>query len=195
MKTNFKFLIAAALISSAQMAVAQTNTATPEAKEVDEFAKKKAETKLTEVIPTDSVPASELLMRATAWAKLEALSYKKTNATSSDSKVECIASFPVKPKELNPQVDYTGKVTMKVVIECKSSKYRYTVSEIKHVSKNGRSSGGSVDANVPECGSMGMTDVVWKKLRGEMLAGAAKVVFDLKAAMNQTPVEKNDAEW
>jgi hypothetical protein len=42
---------------------------------------------------------------------------------------------------------------------------------------------------------MGMTDVVWKKLRGEMLAGAAKVVFDLKAAMNQTPVEKNDAEW
>ncbi len=173
---------------------AQTTTPTPAAKEVDEFAKKGQETKLTEVIPTDSLAASDLLNRAKAWVKLEAPTYKKSNATSSDSKLECIASFPVKPKELNPAVDYTGKVTMKVVIECKNSKYRYTVSDIKHTSKSGTSNGGSVDNVVPDCGSMGMTDIIWKKLRGEMLTGAAKVAADIKLAMNTIAPEVAE-EW
>jgi hypothetical protein len=195
MKTPFKILFAALLLSSTNVIVAQTNTATPEAKEVDEFAKKPKETKLTEVIPTDSVPVSELMKRALAWAKLETNAYKKGQASNSDGKLELIASFPVKPKELNPQVDYTGKVTMKVVIECKVSKFRYTVSEIKHVAKNGRSSGGSVDLEVPECGSMGLTDLTWKKLKGEMLAGAAKVAADIKIAMMVTPVETKPEEW
>lgn len=170
-------------------------TPAPAEKEKDEFAKKAPETKLTEVIVTDSLPASELMNRAKEWFKEEALTYKKSNASSSGTKLECIASFPVKPKELNPQVDYTGKVTMKVVIDCKSSKYRYTISEIKHISKSGTSSGGSVDSAVPDCGSMGMTDVVWKKLRGEMLTGAAKVAFDLKAVMNATPSETAKDDW
>lgn len=195
MKTPFKILVAAVVLTTATASAQTTPTATPEAKEVDEFAKKKKETKLTEVIATDSVPVSELVKRAIAWAKLEAPTYKKGNASNSDSKVELIASFPVKPKELNPQVDYTGKVTMKVVIECKVSKYRYTVSEIKHIAKNGRSSGGSVDLDVPECGSMGMTDLVWKKLKGEMLAGAAKVANDIKIAMTNTPTETKPEDW
>jgi hypothetical protein len=195
MKTQYKFLLGIALFSQLNTSYAQTNTATPAAKEVDEFAKKKEEIKLTGVIPTDSATVAALMKRATAWAKLEAPTYKKTNATSTSSKLECIASFPVKPKEINPQVDYTGKVTMKVVIECKDSKYRYTVNEIKHISKNGRSSGGSVDLDVPECGSMGMTDIVWKKLRGEMLTGAAKVADDLKIAMSLIPAESPVDEW
>lgn len=195
MKTQYKFLLVTALFSQMNQSFAQTNTATPAAKEVDEFAKKKEEIKLTGVIPTDSAAIAELMKRATAWAKLEAPTYKKSNATSTSSKLECIASFPVKPKELNPQVDYTGKVTMKVVIECKDNRYRYTVNEIKHVSKSGNASGGSVDLEVPECGSMGMTDIVWKKLRGEMLTGAAKVVDDIKIAMSLIPNEAPLDEW
>jgi hypothetical protein len=190
-----RYLVCCVMLLACAGMSAQTNTATPSTPETDEFAKKKPETKITEVIPTDSVAASELVARAAKWIKADAEGYKKTNGTATDSKAECIASFPVKPKELNPQVDYTGKVTMKVVVECKTSKYRYTISEIKHVSKSGKSSGGSVDLEVPECGSMGMTDLVWKKLRGEMLRCAAKVAADLKAGMGKISSDVPTDEW
>jgi len=194
MRSYLKLFFASIFLINVVDVSAQTNTATPATKEVDEFAKKGQETKLTEIIPTDSLAASDLMKRAKAWVKQEASSYKKSNASSSDTKLECIASFPVKPKDLNPAVDYTGKVTMKVVIECKNSKYRYTVSDIKHISKTGATNGGSIDAVVPECGSMSMTDVVWKKLKGEMLTGASKVVADIKTAMNTIAPEGGE-DW
>jgi len=84
---------------------------------------------------------------------------------------------------------------MKVLIECKNSKYRYTISEVRHISKSGTASGGLVENEVPECGSMGMTDIVWKKLRGEALAGAAKVAADLKIGMSTIIAEVKDEEW
>jgi len=172
---------------------AQTN---PEPKkEEDEFAKKKVETKMTEVIPTDSVSADELLKRAVNWIKVETDKYKKTSGTTASAKAECSASFPVKPKELNPEVDYTGKITMKVVIECKNSKYRYTVSEIRHISKSGNTTGGNIDNVVPECGSMAMNDIVWKKLKGEALRGAALVIQDLKAGMTKLSTDVPTDEW
>lgn len=194
MAKNFKLnILTAAFIFISSFAFAQT----PEpAKQEDEFANKKVETKLTEVVPTDSLEAIELAKRAAAWIKAENLKYKKSGGTTTGSKVECVASFPVKPKELNPQVDYTGKVTMKVVIECKNSKYRYTVSDIKHTSKSGNINGGSVDNVVPDCGSMGMNDLVWRRLKGEMMRGAGQVVIDLKAAMSVIVTEqKAEDEW
>lgn len=186
-------LIATALVLMSTVSFSQTSTET--AKEEDEFAKKKPETKLMEVIPTDSLPASELVKRAVFWMKQESLKYKKTNATTTGNKVECMASFPVKPKELNPEVDYTGKITMKVVIECKDSKYRYTVSEIKHISKSGNTNGGNIDNVVPECGSMGMNEITWKKLKGQALTISAEVALDIKAGMAQEPTEAKEDEW
>lgn len=185
------------------MPAAMWSQATPEAPattgatkpEEDEFAKKKPETKITEVIPTDSVPASELLKRATNWMKAEKDKYKISNAATSGSKAECTVSFPTKPKELNPQVDYTGKITMKVVIECKDSKYRYTISEIKHISKSGKTTGGSIDNTVAECGSMGMNDLCWKRLKGEALRDAGQVALDIKTGMNTIEPETKPEEW
>lgn len=190
-KSSFLSLL---FIFASNIFMAQT-TPEPAKKEEDEFAKKKVETKLVEVIPTDSIAAGELLKRATAWIKVETDKYKKTNGTTTGSKAECLVSFPVKPKELNPQVDYTGKITMKVVIECKDSKYRYTVSEIKHTSKNGTTTGGSIDNVVPECGSMGMHELVWKKLKGEALRDAGLVVTDLKTGMTMLQPETKADEW
>jgi hypothetical protein len=163
----------------------------------DEFAvTKKKETKFTEVVTTDSLPASELLKRAVNFIKVENQHYKKTSGSTSGSKAEFIAMFPVKPKELNPQVDYTGKITMKVIIECKSSKYRYVVSDIRHLSKSGRTTAGSIDNDIPECGSMTMTDMVWKKLRAEALHNASLIVNDIKFGMNQlVPGGAQEEDW
>jgi len=196
-KNNKVNILTLLLFFVSGISFAQTATDKPAdpAKQEDEFAKKKIETKLTEVIPTDSLAATELVKRAVAWIKVETDKYKKTGGTTTGSKVECVASFPVKPKDLNPEVDYTGKVTMKVVIECKDSKYRYTVSEIKHISKTGNTNGGNIDNPVPECGSMAMNDLVWKKLKGEALRGAAQVVADLKTGMAVIATETKADEW
>jgi hypothetical protein len=162
----------------------------PQPKEEDEFAKKRAETKLTEVVPTDSMAASDLMKRAVTWIKTENLKYRKYSGTTTGTKAECTASFPIKPKELNPEVDYTGKIMMKVLIEVKNSKYRYTVYDIRHESKSGRTTAGSIDNIVPECGSQNMHDLVWKKVRGEALRDAGTVVADLKRGMSELPQEK-----
>jgi hypothetical protein len=197
MATKFKFLLlSVGMVFLSITAPAQTDEkATAQKQEEDEFAPKVVETKLTEVIMTDSVPSSELLKRAVNWIKVESDKYKKSSGTTASSKAECSASFPVKPKQLNPEVDYTGKITMKVVIECKDSKYRYTVSDIKHLSKNGRTSGGSVDNRVPECGSNAMNELVWKKLKGEALKVAGQVALDLKEGMTKLSTDVPSEEW
>lgn len=190
--TRTAFLLSLAF--SAPELTGQTAGATAP-KQEDEFARKKPETKMSEVITTDSLPASALMARAVAWIKADSDKYRKTSGTTTGNKAECMASFPVKPKELNPEVDYTGKITMKVLIECKDSRYRYTVSEIRHESKSGRTTAGSIDNIVPECGSVAMHDLVWKKLKGEALRDAAMVVSDLKKGMSEDPVEVNEDDW
>jgi hypothetical protein len=109
--------------------------------------------------------------------------YDKTNGVTTSGKAECVATFTVKPKVINPAVDYTGTVTMKVVIECKDNKYRYTVSGITHKSKTGQTTGGSIDNIVPECGSMVMSDIEWKKIKGEAIKCVNLTITDLKEAM------------
>lgn len=161
----------------------------------DDAPKKKNETKITEVVTTDSLPASELLQRAVNWVKQENNHYSKTSGATTGSKAECVVTFPVKPKELNPEVDYSGKISMKVSIECKDNKYKYTVAQIKHNSTSGKATAGSIDNKVPECGSMVMSEIVWKKLRGEALRASAKVVDDIKEGMQKSSTETVKEEW
>ena len=147
--------------------------------------KKKKETKVTEVVSStsDSIPAGEYFKRANNWLKAEKKDYEVKPGTASGSKIEFSATFLVKPKELNPEVDYNGKVTMNVLIECKDNRYKYTIYDIKHTSKTGKATGGSIDNIVPECGGMIMGEVPWKKLRGEALKLAGKVAKDIKDGM------------
>lgn len=168
-------------------------TVTPAAH--DEFAKKKQETKFTEVVTTDSLPAAELLKRAMNWIKSENPAYVISGGTSTSGKAECTISFLIKPKELNPQVDYTGKVTMKVVIECKGSKYRYTVSDIRHISKSGKTTGGSIDSFYPECGSQIMPEILWKKIKGEAIRDAGVIVVAIKDAMKIDSSTGSKEDW
>ncbi len=161
----------------------------------DDEPKLKKETKLTEVIVTDSASLSELLKRAVNWVKVESARYGKTNGVSTGAKAECTITFPVKPKELNPVCDYEGKIVMRAIIECKDNKYRYTISNIKHVSKSGRASAGSIDNVVPECGSMIMIDLTWRKLKGEALGKAGWVASDIKEAMKIKSSEGTKDEW
>ncbi len=164
-------------------------------KPADDAPKKKEEIKVTEVVQTDSLPASELLQRAVNWVKVESKQYGKTSGVTTGSKAECTATFPCKPKELNPETDYTGKISMHIAIECKDNRYKYTVSQIKHISASGKTSAGAIENKVPECGSMAMGDIIWKKLKGEALKDASKVVEDLKEGMKKDSKDVEKEEW
>lgn len=127
--------------------------------------------------------SSEILKRAVNWVKIENPKYTKSNGVNSGSKAECVVTCKYKPKELNPQADVEGTITMHMSIEAKDGKYRYTISKITHNSKNADMSGGDLYSEVPKCGSMKLPPDLWKKIKSEGMKDAGIVASDLKEAM------------
>lgn len=154
----------------------------------------KHQTKFQEVVIMDSTSAKEILKRAVNWVKVESNRFVKSNGVTTGSKAECVATFTIKPKELNPQADYTGNITMHVSIECKENKYRYVISQLKHTSTNGQATGGSIDNIIPDCGSMSMPDITWKKIKGEALKSASMIISELKEGMYKSADDPDD-KW
>ncbi len=154
-------------------------------------------------IPTDTSTASkpmaqtEILKRAVNYIKIETKKYKKSNGVNVASKAECVATFNYKPKELNPQADVEGTITMHISIEAKDGKYRYTISKIHHNAKNADYSGGDIYGDVPKCGSMKIPSDLWIRIRSEAGKATNVVVSDLKEFMklpSDAPLGNGD-EW
>ncbi len=193
MTKSFKIVFITFLITTSLFSFGQSSIP----KEEKEAPAKRPETKIFEVITSvgDTVTADEYVKRAVNWTKLENPKYVKSSASTNGSKIELNVSFAIKPKELNPETDYTGKFTMKLTVECKDNRYKYTITEIKHVSKSGLTSAGSIDNIVPECGSVVIGENLWKKLRGEAIKNANMVVSDLKLGMNKPSTQVESEEW
>ena len=126
--------------------------------------KSELDKQFSEIVPTDSVAAANLVKRAVNWVKAESPRFKKSMGVSTGSKAECLATFKIKAKELNPIPDFTGIITMHVTIECKDNKYRYSITKLKHIAANGKASGGDINNLISECGSMTMPDLCWKNI-------------------------------
>jgi hypothetical protein len=129
------------------------------------------------------------------WVKVPSRRFTKNNGVATGTKAECVAKFRIKAKELNPVTDYTGFIEMHVSIDCKDNKYRYTIDKIKHVSSNGKASGGAIENIVPECGSMTMPDNTWKKIKGEAFKNADMVISELRDGMTKIPTDSAKEEW
>ncbi len=149
---------------------------------------------ITEIIIKDSVPAKELLGRATTWAQKKHPKFEKQNAVGGTTRVESDVEFKIKPKELNPPHDFTGKIVMHVKIEVKDGKYKYTINKVKHIADNGKNSGGDITKDIAECGSMFLPEMTWKKIKGEAIRDANIVAEDIKEAMS-TPVKTVSEDW
>ncbi len=162
--------------------------------EEDKSEKSGNDKQFQEVVFTDSVPAGALAKRAVNWVKVESLRFKKSMGVATGTKAECLATFKIKAKELNPVTDFTGIITMHVTIECKDNKYRYSITKLKHTSTNGKASGGDINNIVPECGSMTMPDITWKKIKGEAFKDASMIISELKEGMTKIGSGSKD-EW
>ena len=145
-------------------------------------AKKDAEgNEIVDTLPPPPASVSEILKRAVNFVKIESSKYTKANGVTTGAKAEFLASFPYKPKELNPQADVQGNFTMHVSVEAKDGKYRYTISKITHVAKNPEFTGGDVYLEVPKCGSMKLPTDLWKHLRSDALKNASMVCYGFKS--------------
>lgn len=160
-------------------------------------AKKDADgNEIIDTVPPPPTSVSEILKRAVNFVKIESGKYKKANGVTTGSKAEFTASFPYKPKELNPQADVEGTFTMHVSVEAKEGKYRYTISKVTHTAKNAEFTGGDVYNEVPKCGTMKLPIDQWKRMRSEALKNASLIATDLKAFMKKSSSEPIDAdEW
>lgn len=152
-----------------------------------------------EVAPVDSggtipAPVEELKKRGSFWMNKKDKNFTKADAIQNGNALECMVSFVYKPKELNPGAPVEGTIVMKVVIDMKVGKYRYTIKEIKHVSNRAEFSGGDVFENVPACGSMMLPDPQWKKIKSFAMQKANEVANNLKESMKNPVKEKKD-DW
>jgi hypothetical protein len=148
-----------------------------------------------ETAPVDSggtipAPIPELMKRGNAWMTKKNKDFLKVDPTSSGNTLECLVSFAYKPKELNPGAPVEGKVTMKVIIDCKEGKYRYTIKDIVHTANDADFCGGDVFETIPKCGSMSLPEPSWKKIKSFALAKANIVAGDLKETMKKKVNEK-----
>lgn len=144
--------------------------------------------------PTIPAPVGEIMKRAQKWGKAKAPKYKKTNVSNSGSTLTAKAVFPFKQKILNPENAVDGEIQMDVMIEAKEGKYRYTVKNIKHKAAKQGMSGGDIYLQVPECGSMKITDQTWKQIKSAAFANIKTLTDDLKAKMQEDGEEKKD-DW
>ncbi|HEY1038347.1 MAG TPA: hypothetical protein VGF30_03030, partial [Bacteroidia bacterium] len=144
-----------------------------------------------------TVPASieEMTKRATAWLNAKNKKFSKDEAYTSGGKVGCVIKYPYKPKELNPTADVEGEITMKLTIDFKEGKYRYTIDNIEHKAKRGDASGGSIFNDTPACGSLALNHVMWNQLRGTAKGYAQAVAEDLKAKMKNPAAGTKKDEW
>ncbi len=171
----------------------------PEPETKGKKGKKKQEEPVIEEPPQEETgtmpaPVSELMKRADSWTKTKSKKFAKTNVTNSGSTISCVAVFIYKPKELNPICDVEGEISMDIIIECKEGKYRYTIKNIRHSSRNPNVNGGDVYNPIPECGTIPLNDLAWKQIKGDALRDAGILAQDLKARMSLPGEEKKD-EW
>lgn len=145
--------------------------------------------------PTVPASVSEMTSRATAWMNSKTKKFTKEEAYTSGGKVGCKVKFPYKPKVLNPTADVEGEIIMKVTIDFKEGKYRYTIDNIEHKATRGVASGGDIFSETPACGSLTLNHVMWNQIRGEAKIKAGTVAQDLKEKMKNPGSSESKSDW
>jgi hypothetical protein len=83
---------------------------------------------------------------------------------------------------------------MKVRIECSKNQYTYTIYNIRHTSDSGKTTGGDVGKEEPECGTSVMPMFTWRYIKNSALSMARSITSDINEGMMKSSSELDNKQ-
>lgn len=152
----------------------------------------------TEIITLDSVSAENLYNRARLFVSNHYRSSKTVTDLSDEKSTTIIikAHITTHFKAWAGGEFPAGGFNYTLKIYCKENRYKYETSNFIHTGEYdnvNRSSGGAIENDKPDCGSMFITKKQWNYIKQDCIVNITKLIEDLKVAMsNKSEIEKKD---
>ena len=143
-----------------------------------------------DVVKVDGVSASDLYVRANEWF------VKTFNSANSVIQMQDKEAGKIIGKGYVPvkSMGYdAGGFDFTINFAAKEGRYRYVITDIKHDPKTSNmKSGGAIENEKPECGTMYMFKKQWKKLKVQAHESLTAMHKDLVQYMSETASEEED---
>ncbi len=131
----------------------------------------------TEVVEVAGASAKTLTDRANTFMTL-----KRIEAKTVGNVVSGIGSLTVSYQSIKFGVD-KGFVKFDMKIMLKDGKYKIDLSDFKHEGMHGKSSGGSIDLEKPECGDAQIYPAAWATIKSQTQEQLKIFLLELKKKM------------
>lgn len=132
----------------------------------------------TEVVDVAGATASTLSTRANTFLNSKKIETKTVGNTISGIGTFTVAYPSVKKATENGYVKFDAKIMVK------DGKYKVDLTNFRHEGMQGRSTGGSLDLDKPECGEAQLTATAWVKIKEQNQSLLDSFVQELKTKMN-----------
>lgn len=91
--------------------------------------------------------------------------------------------------QTDSHVDFTISVFVK------EGRYKYTITDLEHVSNQSGYSGGALEDDKPDCGGMRMVKKGWVQVKEQTSEKVPLIIADLKATMAGSGNSEPDDDW
>jgi len=91
--------------------------------------------------------------------------------------------------QTDSHVDFTISVFVK------EGRYKYTITDLEHVSNQNGYSGGALEDDKPDCGGMRMVKKGWLQVKEQTSEKVALIIADLKATMASSGNKESEEDW
>jgi hypothetical protein len=150
----------------------------------------------TEVVELGKgVKKATIQTRAKGWVSKKGFLAKAKQAEGTFSfKGKYVLNYPSATTGKNER----GEVEFICTLYLKDGRYKYVISNFKHVGVNGRGSGGPLEKDVPECGKFVLPLGSWTKIKNEVFSLTTPLVTEMKQALAGAPLvvkKKNPADF
>jgi len=128
----------------------------------------------SEVVEVKGAAASTLTSRANTF-----LTKKKIEAKTAGTVISGTGTFIVAYPSIKFGTD-KGNVHFNLKLMVKDGKYKMDLTDFKHEGMHGKSSGGSIDLEKPECGEVQLSGAAWGQIKEQTLDQLQAFVMELK---------------